>query len=55
MIGASSAVAATALGGLADRYTLASEASSLARNPAFAAIDRSQRQAVGRVQARTTH
>jgi methyl acetate hydrolase len=46
MIGASSAVAAAALGGLADRYTLASEASSLARNPAFAAIDRSLRQAV---------
>jgi methyl acetate hydrolase len=46
MIGASSAVAAAALGGLADRYTLASEASSPARNPAFAAIDRSLRQAV---------
>jgi methyl acetate hydrolase len=46
MIGASSAVAAVALGGLAGRCTLAAEAGSLARNPAFAAIDRSLRQAV---------
>jgi methyl acetate hydrolase len=46
MIGASSAVGAAALGGLADRYTFASEAGSLARSPAFAAIDRSLRQAV---------
>jgi CubicO group peptidase (beta-lactamase class C family) len=46
MIGASSAVAAAALDGLACRYTLASEAIRVARNPAFAAIDRSLRQAV---------
>jgi methyl acetate hydrolase len=43
VIGASSAVAAAALGG---RNTRASEAGSSARNPAFAAIDRSLRQAV---------
>src|SRR5258708_15074189 len=46
MIGASSTVGAVALGGLAGRYSRASEAGSSARNPAFAPIDRSLRQAV---------
>jgi len=46
MIGASSTVGAVALGGLAGRYSRASEASSSAPNPAFAPIDRSLRQAV---------
>ena len=46
MIGASSTVGAVALGGLAGRYSRASEAGSSAPNPAFAPIDRSLRQAV---------
>jgi methyl acetate hydrolase len=46
LIGASGALAATALGGLGSRFAFASEPRSLARNSAFAAIDQSLRQAV---------
>jgi len=46
LIGASGALAATALGGLGGRFALASEPRSLARNSAFAAIDQLFQQAV---------